>query len=501
MNAAVFRKELRALFPVFFAALVTLALATRTARVFHLFLVLSVSVLGPIVLGAMVIGHEYAHRTLTLMLAQPISRARLLAAKAAVLFPMVAVIAAAVFFALPEGFAFPGSAQRDALTVLVLAPLCGLCLAPALSILCRSPLAAVVFTIAIPGLVMLFAQIAGTAINGFRNPLAVNDFTFAVTWPTIALLCLAGAVATWLLFQRLQAIEGHAEFQLPAWLGSESPVRSAPRVHSAWSALVRKELRLQQLAYVVSVLYLLAAGAIWALQEYAPEFPRIPVEALSVMYSGLVAMLIGSVASAEERQLGTLPAQLLQPIAAWKQWGLKVATVVGLSLLLAIALPLLVGSLVGTGDNHVMPNMRFFKQAMVPLIIVTSISLYVSSLSSSGIRAMVASLPVIAGGLYFTALASDILVRAARRTMTSAMEGITSADRVAVFGRLQSVTDTALLAGMVLIAVTALWFGYLNHRRIDRPGSAAVVQAAILAAAVVFVAVLPAIVILALGPR
>jgi hypothetical protein len=45
------------------------------------------------------------------MLAQPISRARLFATKAAVLLPMVAAIAAAVSFALPEGFAPSGNAQ------------------------------------------------------------------------------------------------------------------------------------------------------------------------------------------------------------------------------------------------------------------------------------------------------------------------------------------------------------------------------------------------------
>jgi hypothetical protein len=346
---------------------------------------------------------------------------------------------------------------------------------------------------------MLLAQIAGTAIHGFRNPLAVNDFAFAVTWPTIALLCLAGAVASWHLFNRLQALEGHAELQFPGWLRSQTAGRPVPRVHSVWSALIRKELRLQQLACVVSLLYLLAAGGIWALQEYSPEFPRIPIEALSVMYSGLVAMLIGSVASAEERQLGTLPAQLLQPIAAWKQWGAKVATVVGLSLLLAVTLPLLVGSLVGAGDNHVMPNMRFFKQAMVPLIIVTSISLYVSSLSSSGIRAMVASLPVIAGGLFFTALASDILVRAARRTMTFASEGVPSTDRFTA--QIAWITDAALLAAFLMVAAVAFWLGYLNHRRIDRSRSAMLVQVATLVTVVIFVAVLPTLVFIALYPR
>ena len=38
----------------------------------------------------------------------------------------------------------------------------------------------------------------------------------------------------------------------------------------------------------------------------------------------MLALLIGSLASAEERQLGTLEWQGLLPMASWKQWAAKV---------------------------------------------------------------------------------------------------------------------------------------------------------------------------------
>ena len=504
MNTAAVAKELRALLPAFVATLVTIMLATQTDPHVRLRLLLLVACLGPIVLGSMSIGHEYAYRTLTLMLGQPVARARLFATKAAVLMPMVAAIAVAVFFALPDGLERFEDARGQTGALLILAPLCGLCLAPALSMLCRSSLAAMVFTIAIPVLVTMAAQIAGTATHGFGNPRAVNEFAFAVTWPAIALLCLAGGFLTWHLFRRLQAIEGLTELELPSVMRGEAVRRPVARVHGPWSALIRKELRLQQLAYVVAFLYVIAASGIWSLQVYAPEFPRIPIEALSLMYSGLLAILIGAVASAEERQLGTLAAQLLQPLAMWKQWAVKVGTVVGVSLLLAIALPLLVNALVETPDARLVPaapyGVRHLQRALVPMIVLTSASLYVSSLSSSGIRAMIASIPAIVAGGLVSMIASSLLMPATLQAVRDAVVGSPQAERVAAYRTIQWVTDAGLLVGLVLFAATAFWLGYANHRRLDRSPSTLVVQVAILAAIVAGIAVLPLVVFLTLRP-
>ena len=58
---------------------------------------------------------------------------------------------------------------------------------------------------------------------------------------------------------------------------------------------------------------------------------------LSVFYSGLIALLVGSLACAEERQMGTLDCQVLLPMATWQQWSVKVAVVLGLSMVLASA--------------------------------------------------------------------------------------------------------------------------------------------------------------------
>ena len=499
MNAAVFGKELRALFPAFLVALLMLGQSLLMPLPFRVRLVLLVAALGPIVLGSTVVGHEYAHRTLTLMLSQPAGRGRLFATKAAVLVPMVAIVSLAAFLSLPDGYDLVVSAREGARVFLILAPLCGLCVSPALSMLSRSSLAAIVFTIAIPCLVMLFAQVAGTAIHGFYNPRAVNDFAFAASWRVVALLCLAGAIATWQQFHRLQAIEGQSELQFPAWLRPAVTARPGPRVRGPWSVLIGKELRLQQLAYVVACLYVLASAAMWSLEVYAPEFPRVPIEATSLLYSGLLAILIGAVASAEERQLGTLPAQLLQPMAMWKQWLVKVAVVVGLTFLLAIALPLTVNLLTGDFDGRLDLRARSLRRAVVP-VILTSASLYVSSLSSSGVRAMVTSLPLIGAGGLFGLLTSGIMMEAARRLLEQVPQSIPLAERLAAFRRIESITDAALFAGLVTIAAIALWLAFLNHRRIDRSRNQVAVHGAILVAALLAIAMLRPVILITLWP-
>jgi ABC-type transport system involved in multi-copper enzyme maturation permease subunit len=502
VNAAgAFGKEVRALLPAFAATLVTIGLAAGADVHFRVRLILLLLCFGSIALGSISIGHEYSHRTLTLLLAQPRRRGELLMAKAAVLVPMVVAIAVAAALALPRNFI--AASGGDVHALLVLAPLCALCLAPLLSMLCRSALAAMVFTVAIPGVFMALGEVMGFLLHGSTDPRAVDAYRLAFVWRGLSIVCAGGAAATWLVFNRLQAIEGHGELEAPRWLRRQPAARQVRRVHSPWASLFRKELRLQQLSFVVVALYLAGAMAAQALEVYAPDFPRVPVEALSLMYSGLLAVLIGAVASAEERQLGTLPSQLLQPVAPWKQWAVKAGTAIGLTLLLAIALPILVNQLIGSPEAD-LPTIRFIKRTLLPMTILTSLSLYVSSLSSSGVRAMVAALPVIIvtglSGMIMSDFATRVVHRAypLRWTAPDTREVITA--RAARLNWMSSLTDAAIIAGLLTLAATAVWLAFQNHRRIDRSPRAVVVQLGIFAAVLAVMAVVPGLIWFAFRP-
>ena len=273
-------KEVRALLPVWLGclALMVAGLAPGDGTIRAL-VVLSYCA-GSVALGAVSIGHEYTHRTLPLLLVQPASRARLFLVKQLVLAVMLLALAAAAW---ATAF-FPSSAAAMAVMLSVLG---GLFVAPCLTMLSRNPLAGTVFTIVIPGLF----------------------------W--------------------LEAIEGRGQ-DLRVDLREAAPVAAGATQPPIW-LLVKKELGLQQLAFGVSGVYVLGWLLIY-LRAGIRDAALDVAGALTFFFSGLLAMLIGSLASAEERQLGTLEWQGLLPMASWKQWVVKVGTAMALSMVLGIGL-------------------------------------------------------------------------------------------------------------------------------------------------------------------
>jgi ABC-2 family transporter protein len=464
-------KEVRALLPTFVAsaaAVILGALVTfSAARPF----VVAAFCWGVLALGAHSIGHEYAHRTLPLLLAQPASRNRILARKALVLLPMVLGLTMIAGASL-RAAGFERIWRADELeTLLVFAPLSAISLAPWLSMLARGTLPGIVFTMGIMGALILAGEFAATLRYGYRDRLVVELFKVSLLWSTIPPLCAAAAIAAWRQFGRLQAIDGHRDLQIPGWVSparASAPAGGVRRQHPFWM-LLRKEIHLQQITFVVVAIYVVAWTALWALEHQAPEVPRLPLQPLTALYRALIAVLIGSVASAEERHLGTLPSELLLPIAAWKQWAIKAATALGLALLLGIALPYVLYAVVPPPDDP-MP-LRLRREPPV-VILLTMLSLYVSSLCGSAVRAMVASIPVVVGSALYTGaaagLVTDIAVRAVRAATVSESNRVRVLQRMAMETRIQY---ALILAAIVTIALL-LRFAFVNHRSGEhRPGT------------------------------
>jgi hypothetical protein len=408
--SAALTKEVRALLPACAAIVAALVFSSGAPDPLRVWLVMLVLAFGSITLGGLAFGHEYSYRTLTLLLAQPIDRRRTCAAKLAALLSLVALVWLVAMLSAPgRPFQMFNGARGEVRGMLIMAPLCAVCLAPALSMLCRSALAGVVFTIAIPGLLLLVGNIIATAWYGFVPTDAVHAFISTFVWRGVSIACAAGAIATWVLFVRLEAIEGHAELQWPRWLRGDSSLAAARKVPGTLTALVRKELRLQQMTFVVVGLFILASAALWMLSRVNPESWEVPFEAVAALYGALLLVLIGSVASAEERQLGTLASQLLLPIAARTQWAVKAATTLSLALVLGVGVPMLVSFLFSYPEEPAAWHPRRVKAMLAAAVLLTSCSLYVSSLSSSAVRAMVNSIPVVIAGWVFVT-ASGALV-------------------------------------------------------------------------------------------
>lgn len=353
-------KEIRALLVPWLGCMALLSAgALMKSRAVEPYFTLAV-VGGACALGALSLGHEYTAATLASMLAQPVGRVRVLAVKTGVLAAMLA----ALFTLFAAGRPFGGDPTTG---VVAVATLSGLCLAPWFTIVTRNPLAGAVFGIAILGVIFVLL-----------NLLLPRESAALAFWRTAPMLGLAAVALTWRGFMRLEAIEGRGDHVRMAW---DDEASVAPRVrHAAW-AVIRKEFGLQQLAFVIVAIYLVGS---LRLVSHASEMVRDVFGGLTVLYSGVLALLIGSIASAEERQLGTLEWHQLLPMASWKQWALKAGTAMGLSLVLGIALPAVI--LFTTGGA-----IRLTGWYVAGVVLLTAIGLYVSSLSSSSLRALLLS--------------------------------------------------------------------------------------------------------------
>lgn len=420
--------------------------------------------LGTSTLGGLSIGHEYNHRTISLILSQPARRAELLLVKLAVLAAMLLALAAIagmldLFEALAADVGWESGRGR---AFLWLPLLCGLFVAPWLTMISRSPIAGAIFGASVPGVVMTAGGVVGVMRYGFTPE--VDVLALGLVVPGTLALCALGAVMTWRTFLRLEAIDDRGlEIDVPRWLhewtGSNRAVPGFTRRHPTW-LLAAKELRLQRMALIPGGLYVFGWIVVALLHD---EKLSDIFEVLTVIYVLLVSLLIGSLASAEERQLGTLEWQMLLPMPAAKQWAIKVGMATGLALLLALGLPTL---LLGLPLDRLVQSAAF-------VVLVTAAGLYVSSISASGLMALMVSLSAV----FATMLALMALIRSSDSAVLLAVSRVVF--RITPLGLGQSsqrlVDVLEWLAAAAPVAV-ALGFGLRNHRSAERSGRCVLAQ-------------------------
>jgi len=444
-------KELRALLPLW-AGCVVMAWAGGMSDPFLFRAGFIAYLLGSAALGALSMGHEYTNRTLSLLLTAPISRPRIFAVKAAVLLPMLITLGAIALIRLPAAPA--GREMSDTALVGLLSLLSSAFLAPWLTMVCRNVIAGAVFALSIPAAVLLGSELLTFVMTGEVDSPASQSFRMQVLWAVTVLLSAIGAVSSWRWFMTLEVNEGpRSEFRLPRLVSRALPKASARegfhRIHPVWS-LIRKELHLQQLTFVTSALYVFG----WIATLVGRRLTGIgDVEdallILTVVHGAIVALLTGSLASAEERHLGVLGSQLLMPMSTVRQWTIKVATVFALCVILAMVLPAVLILVFGFAQS-VNVNVSF----AASVVMLAAVSLYVSSLSSSGVQALLISGPVALSLVVLIPVLGTIVFRAGR------LGGMASSHDVfgpAVIGAI------GVLGCSLLVA-----FAHTNHRTGDR---------------------------------
>jgi hypothetical protein len=460
-------KEFRAVAPVWLAAVGAALVAAASANSRLTALAIGALTLGSIATGAQAMGYEYSHRTLGLVLAQPMSRMRHLMVKLVMLAVLLAALAAVARLALSVHAEHLGGSAWDTRWMLVLALLYGLVVAPWMTLVSRSVLGGVVFAVSLPAIISLAGVVHGGRVFGAHAAGEIDQMRLLFLWHGSLALAAVGALALVWQFTRLEAIEGHRALSLPRWLPSRPSATAATRRrHPAWM-LVKKELRLQQMTFVVAGLYVLTTSlAVMFRAETAVSTFEwlLPV---TVIYLTLLAVLAGAGASTEERQAGTIEWQVLLPVPWRMQWGVKVGTVLALALLLAVALPMALmwfaGSILGLVPAVVG---RLTGTHVVIVLGLASLSLYLSSISSSGVRAMVLMAPV--GAVFM--FAAPYVVTAAGR-----LSGLVFMPLAGILRRPWWPVDWNLMVAIptlgVLLPAAAvmLFFAARNHRTADAP--------------------------------
>jgi ABC-2 type transport system permease protein len=487
----VINKEVRALLPAWVVCAIAI-LASRWEINPLEYLGLPAYLIGTAGLGAWVMGHEYADGTVAGLLTLPVARRRVWTAKLAAAAPMLAALAVLARLFVPHN---PGELETRA-AMFVLPPIVALFVAPWLTMLTRSPLAGAVFTFAALGGSLAAGEWIGDWLYGFTS--TVDAFRVAFLWWTLCGLSAIGAILGWRTFATLEVHEGHgADVELPLTLRRTAGAAGTAAVEGTAAVagrrplvrLIVKELRVQQLAIVVAGLWALvfvAAELSGVRQMTRSHTTEITVDVFAILqafYSLVLPALIGSLACAEERHFGTLDSQLLLPVRSSTQWIVKSATAFGLAGLLAAVLPLV---LTWTFGDHLLmagPRNNGIALIFIVVLMVTSISLYVSTLIRSGLRALMVSIAVVyAFGLVMT----RVLVSGLGRRFFQ-MVVLTARPAHTHYSRLMGITYVVdpLLSGLALLTILMVVLALPNFRYVARRPAIIAMHAALAIAGVI----------------
>lgn len=460
-------KEIRALTPIFAGTAAFVLACGMIGTPAVLLLGVAVYAVGVMTLGSLAVGHEYAYGTLGQALAEPGARVVLRRGKLGTLAGFLLVLALIATFCLsgvedtlsPDDSA-PGRSLWH-VTALVLPPLLGFGVAPWVSMKCESPLAAAIFTLTAYSLFWTCAQTLVPLI-----PASSGWVGSAPALMSVAAIAVAGAtgLAGWHSFMGL---ESAGRSRATARLAARPASRFAARGLAApgpLRALLSKELHLQQLTLAVAALYVVG----WTLVNFtsggSPAI-RAAFGGITLLYSMLIATLAGAVASAEERGIGTLPLQTLQPCAVRTQWTIKVVVVLAVALVLGGVVPSVLDSVrpFGSGSTWLGVQMLAFRGGYsaarlntvtfgpLGLLAVLGVcALYVSSACRAGPHAWI-------GSFFFAAAAlnSSAFVSRASSDLLFARLGIRTL--LEPFGRWAATQDPALARYVDAIATNWWW--------------------------------------------
>jgi hypothetical protein len=393
MNARLI-KETRDLLPVFAATLPLIVVPT---------LIWPPAGFGYFALGVACVvmagssfGNEFQHRTLSLLLSQPIARSviwreKMLVLGAGIVISLIALLVSLVVSG-------PISGRVEWLT-LALIPLCAFCGAPYWTLSLRQSIVGMVSAVGAPcGIVAVYALVVMQL--GGNEPDALVP-------AVISLLFIYCAVVYWLgyaKFKQLEAVDSPSrDLGLPAGLEAflVAPLtRISSRFGGPFAALLKKELRLQQVSFLLAGLFVLIAVAGFCLVKRYPEVSAGIVGGDILLYALILPLIAGAISLAEERGWGIAEWHLTLPPSALTQWSAKMLAALSTSLVLGLLLPatmVLAGvALLGQlSTSSSLPPVFAILGWVLGQLLLTSIAVYAASFSRTTLQGILSALVIL----------------------------------------------------------------------------------------------------------
>ena len=296
---------------------------------------LSAFILGTALLVALPFGTEFQQRTLSLILSQPVSRARVWFEKWGALAAVLLVLAAVQYLALRGVVADGRGVTRASIFLLALA-----CSGFLWTLVAGSTIGGAAFTLGGLAIVEMISSLITSRVTGLEiDPFAIHPALVTVRIAYAAITVWLG----WRLFSRYELrAQGDGPGVLPmSALDAVSALRCRPT--GVIANLVRKELRLQQPTVLIAALFVLcwlAAMLTFSMVSWRPGVAELVFTTLFVSYVPLVLVVCGTISIGEDTSLGIRAWHLTLPVSSATQWEVKLGVMLVAGALVGFALPL-----------------------------------------------------------------------------------------------------------------------------------------------------------------
>jgi ABC-type transport system involved in multi-copper enzyme maturation permease subunit len=424
-----------------------------------------------VVMAGSTFGNEFQHRTLTLLLSQPIPRSVVWREKMLVLGTGILTSLAALLVCL--AVRRPAVDNQDWL-VLVLIPLCAFCGAPFFTLSLRQGIAGIVAAVAVPCSILAAIALVTQQLGG--------DLTDQLVAACVVLLLIYCALVYWLgyaKFKRLEAVDGPArELSLPAGVEAffvRPLTRLGARFQSPFATLLKKEFRLQQISFLLAGLFFLFAVAGACLIQRHHNLAEAMIVGDCFICVVILPLIAGATAVAEEKGWGIAEWHLTLPPSALNQWSAKMlaalSTSLALGLLLPTALFLAANALL---DKHGMrsgfPPVPELLGFMLGSLLLTSVAVYAASISKSALRAILAAIGIVAA-----AYAACFLTGAGALYVTHRLASPTYFVNPG-----EALIPRLIVIGLFLMLCVVQWLAWSNFRSYGLSASKIVAQLAVI---------------------